>query len=248
MKNTLRLSVLGTFILIGTISFGQSLNISGGYSNSSIRMGGLMDYESSETKNGINYSSNSMSENKNLHGFNVGIGYEFQLIERLSLEAGLRYQTRGYHWIYEYSYEYSHETNPESYSETNDFKYKMKYLDLPLVLNVTVLTGDFNIYMRTGIYAGFLTETKYTAQGEYRYSDGSNGSYEFTERLSENDFGDRFAGGFVFGVGTEYKGFYFETNCNFGSYSLANLDDKTYSSELSFSLGYKIKFKKKAKD
>ncbi|MCJ8292451.1 MAG: PorT family protein [Crocinitomicaceae bacterium] len=240
MKNTLRITALAAFTLIGTASFGQSLNMNGGFTTSTLRMAGMSNETSSETYNGGTYTSSS--KYMNISGFNVGVGYEFILGNRLSLETGVKYQTRGHKMEYGYSFEGS----SGNYSEINTVNYKMKYLDLPIVLNTAILTGDFRVYARTGIYAGFMTGAKYSMRREYTSSDGSSELTEYSETvdMDGDDIGERITGGFVLGAGAEYKGFYLEANYNLGAYSLANLDYEVYTHDFSLSLGYKLKFNK----
>lgn len=239
MKRVLKITVLSAATFITTMSFGQSLNIKGGLNLSTIKMEGMTDANSSEEYGGTTYTSSH--KYKRVGGYNASIGYEFRLGERLSLETGLKYQTRGYKAESEYAYE------NESYSssESSVLKYKMNYFDLPVVLNVAILKGDLRVYGRAGIYAGFMTGGKYSEQSEYRSSDGESGNYEYSETFSGSDFEEeRFTGGFIFGAGVEYKGVYFETNYSIGALSLSDLDYETYTHDLSLSIGYKFKFKK----
>ena len=238
MKSRVQLIALGTLLILGTTSFGQSLNFSGGFTTSTLKADGMSDGESTETFEGTTYTSSY--KNKNLSGFNAAIGYEFRLSERLSLETGLKYQTRGFQQQSEFTFE----SGIDRYSETSNYRYKMNYLDLPIVLNTAILLGDVKVYARTGIYVGLLTGAKYSYKSEYSSTDGDNGVSEYSETLSGNDIDERITGGFVFGAGIEFKNFYFETNYNLGAYSIADLDEEVYTHDLSFSMGYKIKFKK----
>ncbi len=239
MKKTIRLTAIAAFTLIGTASLGQSLNFNGGFTTSTFKMEGMTDESSSYSSDGYSYTYSTKF--KHLNGFNAALGYEFKFGKRLSLETGLKYQTRGFRIVGEYSYKYGTEKS-ESHSTIS---YKMNYLDLPIVLNTAILTGDFRVYARTGIYAGYMTGAKYMGRHDYQSSNGDNGSEEFSEKMEADDLEGRFAGGLILGAGAEYKGFYFEANYNIGVASLEDIDDKTYTNDLSFSLGYKLKFKKK---
>jgi hypothetical protein len=238
MKSTLRIMVLAAFTLIGTASFGQSLNFNGGFTTSTLKMEGLSDGSSTETYNGATYTNSY--KNKNVNGYNAAIGYEFKLGDRLSLETGLKLQTRGYKMEYEYSFV----NGSDNSREISTVNYKMNYLDLPIVLNTAILTGDVRVYARTGFYVGFMTGAKYSERSEYTSSNGDNGIYEFSEKVDGGDIDERLTGGLVLGAGAEYKGFYFEANYNLGAYSLENIDYEMYTHDISFSLGYKLKFKK----
>jgi hypothetical protein len=239
MKNTLRITATAVLTLIGTASFGQSLNFNGGFTASTIKMEGMKDESSTETMDGNSY--NSSTNYKCTNGFNAAIGYEFKLGKRLSLETGLKFQTRGY----KMEYKFSNRNEYENFNMFSSGSYKMNYLDLPIVLNTAILTGDFKVYARTGIYAGFMTGAKYKGRYEYTSSNGDNGSEEYSEKIATEDLDGRYTGGLVLGAGAEYKGFYFEANYNLGVASLEDFDNKIYTNDLSFSLGYKLKFKKK---
>lgn len=240
MKKTIRISVLAAFTLIGTASFGQSLNFSGGFTSSTMKGEYTTDMSSTSTFDGTTYSESFAY--KNLSGYNASIGYEFKLGNRLSLETGFKYITRGYKIESEYSYSNSFYTS----SEKSTHKYRLNYFDLPVVLNTAILTGDVKVYARTGIYIGLMTGGNFSTRSEYAGTDG-NGSSESNEKISGDDMGDlseRIGGGFVMGVGAEFKGFFFEANYTLGTYSFEYLDDEMYTHDLSLSIGYKLKFNK----
>ena len=241
MNKTIKITVLAAFTLIGSATFGQSLNFSGGYTTSTLKGPDISESSTNETYGNTTYSS-SMAI-KNTSGFNASMGYEFKLGDRLSLETGLKYINRGYKVIGESSYQ------DPTYSSTSKstVDYKMNYFDLPVVLNTAILTGDVRVYARTGIYAGLMTSIKYTEETEFSGTMGS-GTQSAKERVSGSDIGDlseRIGGGFVLGVGAEYKNFFFEANYTLGTYSLEHLDEETYTHDLSLSVGYKLKFNKK---
>jgi|GEM_PF-1675993 len=238
MKNLARVTAVTALVLIGTTSFGQSLNFNGGFTTSKFISEDFEDSESSETFDGVSYTQSL--KNKNLSGFNVGVGYEFKLGNRLSLETGLKYQTRGMQMERKYKFSFGNE-----YEEgISEIKWKMNYLDLPVVLNTAILTGDVRAYVRTGVYVGATMGGKLSQRFEYSSSDGDRGISEESEKISISDMDeeDILTGGAVFGVGAEYKGFYFEANYNVGTLSLIESDDNTGTRDLSFSLGYKLKF------
>lgn len=204
-----------------------------------IVMDAMSDGNSSHSYDGTSYTSSN--ENKNLNGYNFSLGYEFNLGKRLSLETGIKYQTRGFRMISEYN-----ETSANyRYNETSVAQIRMKYVDIPIVLNTSILVGDVNLYARTGVYVGILTSAAFKERSEYSSSDGSSGEYEYDESYSSNiDFKDRITGGLIIGAGVEYKGFYFESNYSTGILSFSSDSEGVYTKDLSFSLGYKIKFNK----
>lgn len=240
MKKTIKLLTLAAFTCLGTLSFAQSLNFSGGVNASTMRGDGSADGSSTETYGDATYTSTYST--KRTWGFNASIGYEFNLGNRLSLETGFKYQSRGYRAVSEYKYTDSQDYFTENY----DYNYRINYLDIPIVLNTAILTGDFRLYARTGIYAGLITNGKFAYSREFDSNFGQE-SYEESERIPGEDFGDfgeRIGGGIIAGVGAEYKGFYFEANYMIGTPSFEYFDDGMYTHDLSLSLGYKLKFNK----
>lgn len=238
MKKSIRTIAIAAFTLMGTMSFGQSLNFNGGFTMSTLKSSDMEDVTYTESFGGTTYTHSSKI--KQVGGFNAAIGYEFRLGERLSLETGLKIQTRGYKTELDLNYD----SGIYSERQISTVKYKYSYLDIPIVLNTAILTGDVRVYARTGIYAGFMAGARYQEKSEYTSSDGDNQLYEYSERMDGMDIEDRITGGFILGAGVEYKGFYFEANYNLGMLSLANPDYEIYSNDFSFSLGYKLKFKK----
>lgn len=237
MKKGIKTMVIAVVVTIGSTAFGQSLNFSGGYSMSWMTMDGMTDATSSESYNGTNYTRST--DYKGLSGYNFSIGYEFNLGKRLSLETGVKYQTRGYKMIDEYK----SENGIDTYNERSLYKTNLNYLDIPIILNTDfIIREDLRVYARTGLYAGFMVNMKFSERSEYSSSDGDNGVYEYEGSYSDVDFEDRIGAGLIVGAGAEYKGFYFETNYNAGVLSVANFSDGAFTRDLSFSLGYKIKF------
>ena len=176
MKKNLKIVAAALFTFTGLVSNAQSLNINWGFTTSSA----TMEDETSDLSANESWgceSYNSSFETKNISGYNVGIGYESKLGERLSVETGFKYIKRGYKVVSESSYASSWDNYEET--STNEAKIKMNYLDLPVVLNTAILTGDFRLYVRTGIFAGYLASARYLEQSEYNSSDGGFESYEY---------------------------------------------------------------------
>lgn len=238
MKTTSKILALGLITCLNSIAFGQSLNMSGGVTLSKLRFDGMESGTSTETYQGTTYTTDY--QHKSIVGHNVSLGYEFRLSDRLSLETGFRSMSRGYKSTYDRT------VRGDNYASNSSetMSYRLNYFDLPVTLNTAITTGDFRTYIRTGIYAGYMSSLKnhYT----YDYNDSDGDSYSEEENYTDNDFDieDRFSGGLTLGVGAEYKGFFFETNYTMGVFLLNEFDSGVSTSDLSFSLGYKLKFKK----
>jgi hypothetical protein len=238
MLNRLKLIGVVALMFIGAATFAQSLNIKGGFSLSTIRSA---DYEAEFSS--VPYDGGALNYTYDvgyLEGYHFALAYEFPLGNRLSLETGFRYQTRGHHTVNEASFE----SPTEWWSEKIGLKYKLSYVDLPIVLNTAITKGDLRIYARTGVYGGFWTTAKFKNINEFTSSSGGGGIYTNEDKLdlSGLETADRITIGLVAGVGAEYRGFYFETNYNRGIFQVSEMDSKFFTSDISFSLGYKLKF------
>jgi hypothetical protein len=229
MISTLRLIALSVFVTNASSSMCQSLNFSGGFTSSTMR----------EKEDDYDYGSSEFFKTGNISGFNSALGVEFRLGNRLSLETGLKFQTRGYSWKIDW-------TGADTDFETWEYTLKMNYIDLPVVLNTAILLGDVRVYTRTGIYAGLLTKARHNLRMNYSSSDGEMETDEYTEIVKGEDFEseERVTGGLILGAGLEFKNFFFESNYNFGIYALRDSDYGLFTHDFSLTLGYKIKFKK----
>ena len=154
MKTTSKILALGLIACLNTISFGQSLNMSGGVTLSKLRFDGMESGTSTETYQETTYTADY--QHKNVVGHNISLGYEFRLSDRLSLETGFRSMSRGYKSTYDRS------VRSDNYSSNSNetMSYRLNYLDLPVTLNTAITTGDLRAYIRTGIYAGYMSSLK----------------------------------------------------------------------------------------
>ncbi len=240
MTIMLKFVFLTIFTFWGLQSLGQSFNFNGGFTMSKIRgEDNISDSYSGPYLDGTYSETNKM---KFLGGFNVSVGYEFRLNNRLSLQTGFKFQTAGFKLVEEYSYN----TSLETYKKKSIEKYNRNYLHLPIVLNTAILTGNIRVYLRTGLFIGMMTGEKYSIRSEYESSIDGNGSSEHSQSggISNYEIGDRLTAGFIAGAGVEYKGFYFESNYDLGALQLSDFKYKMYFENIGFSLGYKIKYSK----
>jgi hypothetical protein len=228
------------FVVCGFKSFAQSLNISGGFTSSTLKSDQINEGTTTVPWGEGTYTTSQYL--RNVNGFNAFVGYEFSLGNRLSLETGLKLQTRGYkienNAIFTSSY--------ENTREKRVLAYNLKYIDLPVVLNTAITTGDFRIYARAGIFASILLDARYEVTMQYFSENIADETNEYGGLLNASDieFEHYFTGGFILGAGAAYKCIYFETNYNLGAFSLKNIEPEAYTHDLSFSLGYKLKFGK----
>jgi hypothetical protein len=238
MKGLLKLTGLSVLLFMGFGTFAQSLNFSAGYSTTMIKTDEKRKQSYVQPyANDMLYSDHSLLY---VNGFNAAIAYEFRLANRFSLETGLKYQKRGYQQIINRSFS----NGIYSWTQDTDITYQYKYIDLPIVLNTAITTGDIRIYAKTGFYAGFMLAAKYKGSQTYKHSNGDGGIHAFDLKFEQDayDNDERLTAGFLLGVGAECKGFFFESNFTQGAFTPVEPDSDLYTQEFSFVLGYKIKF------
>ncbi len=243
MINALKSFILSTVILLGTFSFGQSLNVSGGYTASWMENKHFKAGETNITQYGNEeFSNTTASKNAGIHGFNAAVGYEFPFGKRLSLETGIKFQTRGTNYK---TVTYLSDNWNLVFSSVTQSKTKLYYFDVPMMLNIAFLIKDYRAYARTGLNLGLLAEHKNANErSDYIASTGETLTTADTQiiKYDPDEFKRRYTGGIILGIGVEYNGFYFETNYNAGFHTIFYNKYK-YTHDLSFSVGYKIKFK-----
>jgi len=253
MKNLKRAIAFVLFLLIGTVSYGQSWNITGGYTSSTVKIDGLQEGEFTETDADGNKLVESRKKNR-LSGFNLGISREYKISDDFSIETGLRYQTKGYGFTQEGSITAS--SSEELLYIKSRFNIIMSYVDLPIVLNTGISVGDYRIYARTGVYFGALVSANFNGVSEMRGFFGNENetiSVDITEDLRE-ETGATFSTGVILGAGVSYKGFFAEINYNMAMRGIEGIelveiepgDGNTTGNmrDLSFNLGYKFKIGK----
>ena len=247
MKNTIRITGIVILTFIASASFGQSLKVSAGISTSFMQGAELGDKEYVQPQPIGSYLTFYQFSRQQLRaiGVNASLGYDFKLGQKLYLETGFRYQERVVKMLYKEIFTYLEEDDyPTSFaSNTGLAKYSIKFIEVPIVLKRYITSGDVATYLRTGIYAGFITGGKASWEGEYTLNNGETSLSQSSTILDLSGPGTgRVSGGFIIGAGAEYKRFFFEANLNVGAnfLSLYNEFDLTYTKDLSISLGFLI--------
>jgi hypothetical protein len=238
MNGLRKLTGLSVLLFMGFSSFAQSLNFSAGYSSAIIKTDA--DRTQTYTEPFGEGALTSIYNLNYINGLNAAIAYEFRLGNRFSLETGLKYQKRGYQQIINSSIA----GDPNSWTQNTDITYHFNYIDLPVVLNTAITTGDVRIYAKTGLYAGFMIGGKYTGNTTFTASNGETNLQGYDSRFEQEEYDndERLTAGFLLGIGAEYKGFFFESNFTQGALTPVQMDSDLYTQEFSFVLGYKIKF------
>ena len=239
MKTTVKVIAILAGAFITANVHAQSLNVNAGMSLNNFKIGDMETGSSTSNHNGATYTTSYKI--KSVVNATYGLSYELNLGNRLSLETGGRFMTRGFNYTSDERYD----NGAQFYEDKEYTRYKINYIDVPITLNTAITTGELRTYVRTGIYAGYMMSSKYTIRAEGRDSDGYNYSDEYSSSEMEFEGGERFTGGIQIGAGASYKQFYFETNYNIGQFNLDDFDSGISTRDLTFTLGYKIKFNKK---
>ena len=161
-------------------------------------------------------------------GFHVGPTVEFHLLDFLSVEGGLLFNTKGYTGI-------SEETvNNETYKIQE--RKNLFFLDVPLTLKVPFSVGNYKFYGIAGGYAGagLMGDSKISSYYGNRITKLNWGSDEGSDDLKRYDYG------LTFGAGINVDPFRIGISYNMG---LANLSPESTGAKLSnrvlgISVGY----------
>jgi hypothetical protein len=239
MKTSVQLLIAIVTLIASHSAFAQSLNIGAGVSFNKLVFEGYEEMNMTENFNGGTYTSSYTQ--KGMVGPNFRLTYEFNFGKRFGLETGARYMKRGFTSTYRDRYESSN----YHWEDTEVTAYKMQYVDVPITFNTYITTGEFKSYVRTGIYAGALLTQKYKESYTSFDSDGYEASSEYSSNEMDFDNEERFTGGLQFGAGASYKGFFFETNYNIGTFMLSDFDSGVDTRDLSLTVGYKWNLSKK---
>lgn len=237
MKNGLKIIVLAFVSASSFTTTAQSFNISGGMnlSSYSIYEGGKRLYKNEFEQS--SYSEHRTDIDWNT-GFNASFGYEFKLSNLLSLETGLSYSTKGFTLVEEEDYTWG----SVSESSISKEKYRMNYLDLPIVLNVGFNAGNVRMYGKLGGYVGFGMLGNIKTSYEASDSQGATYTEDYRGGLDLGNSSERFNYGLITGIGAEYKNLFMELKYSAGRVALWDVDDyKVNSYTLGLSIGYKFK-------
>lgn len=236
MKRALHISITSLLLSLPIISQAQSFNISSGINISRLASSEWESGSSTYASDFENYTySREYGYNAHL-GYSGYLGFEFRLKERLGLETGLRYLSRGY------SYFENGEGTGDGYFEIEkrSERYTMNYFDLPITLNFAIIKKEyFSLYARAGVYAGLMKNVRSTYTRDYQ-STNSNSSGKETYKDNEFEISERFTAGGQLGLGAQYKGFFAEANYMLGFINPYSYDFDIRSHDISFSLGYKF--------
>lgn len=240
----------------------QSISVSVGptFSKTNIYHEGVREflnqyYEATYTNQmGDSYEEKQETCNKVLTGFNAQVSYLQSLSERLDLEAGLLYTTKGSSYSALYTDKASDGTY--DYKSSDHTTQQFHYLDIPLSLKFSFYENEnLNLYGSGGLFFGFALSGKETRKDEYHYyyNDGVN-VYDQSESssTSESIELDEPLGinwktnvGLLGGFGIDYKGIFFEARYHIGIANLGMEDDVMYlRNDILLSLGYRYSFKK----
>lgn len=253
---------LAVFVSLISETNAQSISVSVGptFSKTNIYYKGVREFlNQSYEANYVNQMGETFEEkqetcNKVLVGINAQVNYLQPLSERLDLETGLLYTTKGF----SYSSLYTDKAGDGSYDykSSSITTQKFHYLDIPLSLKFSFYENDaINIYGSGGLFFGFALSAKETREDEFRYyyNDGINvydqsESSSITETIElDEPLGINWKTniGLLGGFGVDFKGIFFEGRYHIGIANLGMEDDEMYMrNDILLSVGYRYSLKK----
>ncbi|MEO6174025.1 MAG: porin family protein [Flavobacterium circumlabens] len=146
-------------------------------------------------KGGFNMSnlyddSNDPDDNNVLYGFNAGVYATLPISDFIAIQPELLFTTKGAELKYN-----------NAFAE-GDAKFKLNYIELPLLVRVNV-TKNFNI--QAGGYASYLVSSKVTGSGDF----------DFEEDIDTDDL-NKFDAGIAAGVGVDFSPISIGVRYNYG--------------------------------
>lgn len=172
-------------------------------------------------KGGLNMSNfyTDDADDKNvLFGFNAGLYATLPISDFVAIQPELLFTTRGSELEY---------NNPVGENQIN--KYKLNYIELPLLVRVNV-TKNFNIH--AGGYAAYMVSSKLTGQGPI----------DFENEFDTDDF-NKFDAGIAAGVGVDFNPISVGLRYNYGLTTIVKDGDDSSdikNTNLSLYLSYKL--------
>ncbi|MDE7073858.1 MAG: PorT family protein [Odoribacter sp.] len=180
---------------------------------------------------------------KNLVGFKIGVIYDWGLSESFYIQPGLYFTTRGA--------KLEEKEAEEDYSYKYEEKWKMNYLQLPILASYRIALSDkvkwqFNAgpYFACGLGGKVKWESSESYDGE---SDTEKGDYKIFGTAGEDDEEEkgglkRFDAGLSFGTGVSINKFYIGLSYDLGLSNIADKkqweDSKLRNRNFSIGIGY----------
>jgi hypothetical protein len=173
-------------------------------------------------KGGVNmsnlYTEDADDENV-LFGFNAGVYATLPVSDFVAIQPELLFTTRGSELEY---------NNPLG-GDNQINKFKLNYIELPLLVRVNV-TKNFNIH--AGGYASYLVNSKVTGEGPV----------DFENEFDTDDF-NKFDAGLAAGVGLDFNPISVGVRYNYGLTTIVkdgDDDSDVKNSNLSLYISYKL--------
>lgn len=166
-----------------------------------------------------------------LQGFNTGIIFRYQVLEKLEVELGFQFSRRAY-WAKDISYFNSNQIG------NLDFGIREHYFEMPILLNYTVIKKKYFFYMSAG--ASINDFLYYDNVQKIEYINGDKQRIVYTPDASgiENELTYSAIGGF--GVGREIKDKISVRAQPIIRYDITHIIENTTSSEAIFSIGLNL--------
>jgi hypothetical protein len=135
------------------------------------------------------YNNNADDENV-LYGFNAGVYATLPIADFVAIQPELLFTTKGAELEYNSAF------------ASGDAKFRLNYIELPLLVRVNV-TKNFNIH--AGGYASYLVSSKVSG----------NGTFDFDQDIDTDDL-NKFDAGLSAGVGVDFNPISIGLRYNYG--------------------------------
>jgi len=184
-------------------------------------------------------------------GYTIGVGYNLPLTKVASLQAELNYVRKTFGSDYEENTSLQIGEDVYNVHEKRTDKYSISYLEIPLLLKVSIFHPDFFVMGGPSVSMGLGGSRKYILDRESSYlgslHEKGTGDINFSGSPSQNDedahFDNRWDVGIHVGLGALlFKKLMVEWRYNFGTINLIdNSDSKNRYLQLTFSTPIQLK-------
>ncbi|WP_228530398.1 porin family protein [Tamlana sp. I1] len=160
-------------------------------------------------KGGLNFSNlhdNDVDDDNMLTSFNAGLYTNFPITNILSIQPELLYSRKGSESVY------------DNAIATGTAKFKLNYLELPVLLKINVAD---NINIHAGPYFAYLLNAKVTNETD-------SGDFDFEENYDNDDF-NKFDTGLSIGLGFDLDSVGFGLRYNYGLSTVGK--ERTFAGE-----------------
>jgi hypothetical protein len=147
-------------------------------------------------KGGINFSNmytEDVNDNNVLTSFNAGLYASIPVTKVIAFQPEFLFSRKGSELVYDNAF------------ATGTAKFKLNYIEVPLLLKVNLLK---NLNIHAGPYFAYLIDAKVT-------NESNNESFNFEENINNDDF-NKFDAGISAGIGLDFESIGIGARYNYG--------------------------------